>query len=91
MLITKSLSENKAIEIQAEIQKDYYIDFLCFDLIIDVDIFSIKLNLFKLLGFRFMINRKQDHAGILFQLDTIFSFFHINFYDKRHWDDETNS
>lgn len=34
---------------------------------------------------------KQDHAGINFNIQLLkLIYFDINFYDFRHWDDDTN-
>ena len=37
----------------------------------------------------FIINQKADHAGIsfFFELYKLF-YFHIQFYDRRHWDND---
>lgn len=36
-------------------------------------------------GIVVFFNRKQDHAGFYFMIDTWFGWFNFNIYDTRHW------
>ena len=55
---------------------------------------EIQLDLFPndettIFSCEFRINQKTDHAGVGFFLELYKLFyFHIQFYDKRHWDYE---
>ena len=43
-----------------------------------------------LIGFDIRFTMRQDHAGLMLNLDFLRYFFVVNFYDGRHWNYEKN-
>lgn len=41
-----------------------------------------------LIGFNIRASTREDHAGLMFEVELLRHFFIINFYDNRHWNDE---
>ena len=44
-----------------------------------------------LIEFEFNFTVRQDHAGCELSLGLLGYNIHFNFYDRRHWDNETNN
>lgn len=41
-----------------------------------------------LIGFSVRTSMREDHAGLMFELEFLRHFFIVNLYDNRHWNDE---
>lgn len=76
--------ENKAWELQIEWVKPCL--YSAFNLNFDISLFwNFHLELFGLVTFWCNRTRKQDHAGIAFNLDIFGFFIYYTYHDIRHW------
>lgn len=49
---------------------------------------NFYFNFFNLFEFKFIFNKKTDHAGFLIDITFLFFNFYFKIYDCRHWDDK---
>lgn len=93
MYYEPKISRNKALLLQASWWKPFFLPPLSTGLKILEDswILYFKFCLFgSLLGCSIFWSRRTDHRGLYADITILGLNFIFNFYDIRHWDDETD-